>query len=82
LRIFKCSMFSLVIAVFVIADVASAQSLVVKRNVNLRSDASTSVKPINLLIPPAQLILLDADKQNGFYHVRTSDGKEGRMHDI
>jgi hypothetical protein len=64
-------------AVFVVGGVASAQSLVVKRNVNLRSDASTTVKPITLLTPPAQLTLLDPDKQNGFYHARTSDGKEG-----
>ncbi len=44
---------------------------------NLRSDASTSIKPITLLTPPAQLTLLDPEKQNGFFHVRTSDGKEG-----
>jgi hypothetical protein len=77
LGIFKRFRFSLVIAVFVVVGVASAQSLVVKRNVNLRSDASTSIKPITLLTPPAQLTLLDPDKQNGFYHARTSDGKEG-----
>ena len=67
----------LTVIAFVIGGVTFAQSLVVKRNVNLRSDASTSIKPITLLIPPAQLALLDPDKQNGFYHVRTSDGKEG-----
>ena len=75
--IFRRFRFSLVMAVFVVGGVASAQSLVVKRNVNLRSDASINVKPITLLTPPAQLTLLDPDKQNGFYHARTSDGKEG-----
>jgi hypothetical protein len=77
LEIFKRFKFSLVLAVFVIGGVASAQSLVVKRNVNLRSDASTSIKPITLLTPPTQLALLDPDKQNGLYHVRTSGGQEG-----
>jgi uncharacterized protein YgiM (DUF1202 family) len=75
--IFKSFRFSLAMMVFVFGGVASAQSLIVKRNVNLRSDPSTNVKPIVLLTPPAQLTLLDSDKQNGFYHVRTSDGKEG-----
>lgn len=75
--IFKSFRFSLAMMVFVFGSVASAQSLIVKRNVNLRSDPSTNIKPIVLLTPPAQLTLLDADKQNGFYHARTSDGKEG-----
>ena len=41
------------------------------------SDPLTNVKPIILLTPPAQLTLLGPDKQNGFYHALTSDGKEG-----
>ncbi len=77
LGIFKRSRFLLAVTVLVIGGVASAQSLVVKRNVNLRSDASTNTKPITLLTPPAQLTLLDPDKQNGFYHARTSSGQEG-----
>jgi uncharacterized protein YgiM (DUF1202 family) len=64
-------------AMIAISGIASAQALVVRRNVNLRSDPSTSIKPIMLLTPSAQLMLLDADKQNGFYRVRTSDGLEG-----
>ena len=43
--IFKLFRFSLAVTLFVAGGVASAQSLVVKRNVNLRSDASTNVKP-------------------------------------
>jgi len=49
----------------------------VRRNVNLRSDPSTSVNPISLLTPPAQLTLVEPNQQDAFYHVRTSDGKEG-----
>src|ERR1700682_1207011 len=77
LGIFKRFRFLLAVTMLVIGGVASAQSLVVKRNVNLRSDASTTTKPITLLTPPAQLTLLDPDKQNGFYHARTSSGQEG-----
>ncbi len=75
--IFKSFSFLLAMTVFVGGGIASAQSVIVKRNVNLRSDASTNIKPITLLTPPAVLTLLDTDKQNGFYHVRTSDSKEG-----
>jgi hypothetical protein len=53
------------------------QVAVVQRNVNLRSDPSTSSEPIALLKPPARLTLLGADNQNGYYHVRTADGREG-----
>jgi Bacterial SH3 domain len=56
---------------------AQGQEAVVRRNVNLRSDASTDSEPITLLTPPARLTLLSPDKQKGYYHVRTSDGKEG-----
>ena len=41
-----------------ISGVALAQAVVVRRNVNLRSDPSTSIKPIMLLTPSAQLMLL------------------------
>ena len=60
-----------------ISGVALAQAVVVRRNVNLRSDPSTSIKPIMLLTPSALLMLLTPDKQDGFYRVRTSDGLEG-----
>jgi SH3 domain-containing protein len=56
---------------------SSAQTAMVRRTVNLRSGPSTNVKPIALLTPPAQLTLVEPNQQNAFYHVRTSDGKEG-----
>ena len=49
----------------------------VVRNVNLRSDPSTTNDPIRLLRPPADLGLLSPDKVSGYYHVRTIDGKKG-----
>ena len=70
--------FALSMAVMIaISGVALAQAVVVRRNVNLRSDPSTSIKPIMLLTPSALLMLLTPDKQDGFYRVRTSDGLEG-----
>jgi len=56
---------------------AAAQTAVVKRNVNLRSDPSTAGDPIVLLTPPAQLQLIEPDPTSGFYHVRTTDNEEG-----
>jgi len=53
------------------------QVAVVQRNVNLRSDPSTGADPITLLTPPARLALVEADKKNGYFHVRTADGQEG-----
>ncbi|MGB8475699.1 MAG: SH3 domain-containing protein, partial [Candidatus Acidiferrum sp.] len=56
---------------------ASAQTAVVKRNVNLRSDSSTDSDIIETLKPGDQLTLVSASKSNGFYHITTADGKEG-----
>jgi hypothetical protein len=78
LPMFKFLRFSLsIVATLLIFGLASAQTAMVRRNVNLRGDPSTSVKPITLLIPPAQLTLVEPNQRNAFYHVRTSDGKEG-----
>ena len=59
------------------AAVASAQTVLVSRNVNLRSDASTNNPPIELLTPPASLTLIESDQTAGYYHVTAPDGKEG-----
>jgi len=56
---------------------ATAQTAVVKRNVNLRSDASTDSDIVELLKPGAQLQLVEPDQTNGFYHVTSDDGKDG-----
>jgi Bacterial SH3 domain len=59
------------------ASLAAAQTAVVKRNVNLRSDHSTDSDAIDKLTPPAQLQLVEPDPTDGFYHVRTVDNEEG-----
>ena|SRR5207253_1831896 len=56
---------------------ATAQTAVVKRNVNLRSDASSDSDIVELLKPGAQLLLVEPDQINRFYHVTTDDGKDG-----
>lgn len=60
-----------------LAGVSSAQTATVKRNVNLRADATTSSAAVELLKPGAVLTLLDSAKRNGFYHVKAADGQEG-----
>lgn len=59
------------------SEIVSAQSVNVKRNVNLRADASTSSAILERLAPPAVLTLLDANKTAGFYHVTAPDGRTG-----
>ncbi len=54
-----------------------AQTAVVKRNVNLRSDSSIHSDIVELLKPGAQLQLLEPDQTNGFYHVTAADGQDG-----
>lgn len=55
----------------------AAQDAVVSRNVNLRSDPSTQNPEIRLLLPGAELFLLESEKTNGYYHVRTMAAEEG-----
>jgi hypothetical protein len=57
---------------------ASAQTVTVVRNVNLRPDPSSEYSPIRLLKPSEPpLTLLDPEPEWGYYHVRTSAGEEG-----
>lgn len=54
-----------------------ADQVVVKRNVNLRGDPSTSHTEIRLLKPPETLDLLEPDKTSGYFRVRSTQGEEG-----
>lgn len=56
--------------------IAFAQTAVVKRNVNLRSDPSTDNPPVAKLTPGTQLNLVEPDPTDGFFHV-TVNGQEG-----
>src|SRR5712691_10776032 len=49
---------------------ATAQTAVVTRNVNLRPDPSTNNTPIEKLTPDTQIQLLEPDRTNGFFHVK------------
>lgn len=54
-----------------------AQTAVVTRNVNLRTGPSSSQAIIRQLAPPDELLILDPDKHNGYYEVRTAGGDHG-----
>ena len=58
-------------------SLAAAQTAVVKRNVNLRSDASTASNIIESLKPGTQLQLVEPGQTNGFYHVTAAGGQDG-----
>jgi hypothetical protein len=64
-------------AFLLIAALASARELEVARNVNLRPDPSGTQAPIRLLLPGDELELLENQKTNNYFHVRTEDDKEG-----
>jgi len=66
---------SLVLALFCV--IASAQTAVVTRTVNLRSDASTNSAPIETLKRGARLTLIDPDPTDGYYHVAAPNGHDG-----
>jgi uncharacterized protein YraI len=52
---------------------ASSQTAVVTRNVNLRPDPSTHGDPIDILTSPTQVQLLDIGSTNGFLHVKVNN---------
>jgi pilus assembly protein CpaB len=53
------------------------QKVVVTNNVNLRRDPSTNQPRVRLLAPPEEVMLLEEDQTNGFYHVRTTADEDG-----
>ncbi len=67
----------LVLAALLASACFAQQQALVKHNVNLRSDPSTDNPPIELLSPGTTVDLLEPDRTSGYYHVHTSDGKEG-----
>lgn len=73
----KKRLYLLSIVLLLAATATFAQQATVKRNVILRSDSSTTSKALEHLKSGAMVTLLDAAKQNGFYHVKAEDGQEG-----
>src|SRR5260370_22542840 len=67
----------LLLFVVLFLGLASAQTAVVTRNVNLRPDASTDNDPIEKLTPGAELQLLEPGQTDGFFHVKAADGNSG-----
>jgi len=59
---------------------ASAQSVTVVHNVNLRPDPSSEYPALRLLTPSEPpLTLLESTPESGYYHVRTGAGEEVRV---
>jgi hypothetical protein len=60
------------------ASFASAQTVTVSRNVNLRPDPSSEYAAIRLLMPDEPpMELLEPHAQDGYYHVKIRAGEEG-----
>jgi uncharacterized protein YgiM (DUF1202 family) len=70
-------LFSLLIFLLLQASLATAQTAVVTRNVNLRPDASSNGAPVETLKNGTKLELVETEQTNGFMHVKTEDGKVG-----
>ena len=68
---------SLILFYLLCGSVAMAQTAVVKRSVNLRSDSSTNSDVIEKLSPGTQLQLVESNETDGFYHVTVPDGQDG-----
>jgi hypothetical protein len=68
---------SLLVSCLLWAGFATAQTAVVKRNANLRSDASTGSDVIEKLKPGTQVQLVEPDETSGFYRVTAPDGQDG-----
>ncbi|HWZ98301.1 MAG TPA: S1/P1 nuclease [Candidatus Dormibacteraeota bacterium] len=58
----------------------TGQKAVATRNVNLRTDPSTSNPKIETLHKGDQVTLMDTAAVNGFYHVQAADGKQGYVY--
>jgi uncharacterized protein YraI len=69
------------VAKMLLAGTSWAQMATVTRNVNLRSEQSTTEPAIRLLTPAEPpLTVLEPVLQDGYYHVRTSAGEEGYVY--
>ena len=62
---------------FLTIAIASAQSVIVKRNVVLRSKPSSAGKKLETLKPPTELKLVSFAVRNGYRHVVTDEGEKG-----
>jgi len=67
----------LVTVCILFTGLVSAQTARVKRNVVLRTKASSTSTAITTLKPPATLTLINPAARNGFLHVTAEDGAKG-----
>jgi uncharacterized protein YgiM (DUF1202 family) len=67
----------LVFSLLLYVTSASAQTAVVKHNVNVRPDASTTHPPVAHLTVGDTVDLIDSSATNGFLHIKMKDGTDG-----
>jgi len=67
-----------ILLTFLSVSLATAQTAVVTRTVNLRPDPSATGTPIAKLAPQTQIQLLEVGPTNGFSHVKVND-QSGRV---
>jgi len=72
-RIPAAALFALILLPLPLAG----QNAVVTRNVNLRTGPATTYAIIRLLRPPDEVLVLDPQKRDGYYEVRTAGGTHG-----
>lgn len=60
-----------------VASALFAEEAIVRRNVHLREEPSTSSRSLRILEPPEEIEVLDIEPQDGFLRVETEDGPEG-----
>lgn len=70
-------LFRLLVLCLLWTSLAMAQTAVVRRNVYLRSDASTGSDKLERLKPGDQVQLVEPNQTDGFYHVTAPDGQDG-----
>src|ERR1051325_5032164 len=65
------------VALLFLGALLSAQTAVVRHNVNLRPDPSINNPALAKLFPGSQLQLLEPNPTSGYFHVKTANGKMG-----
>lgn len=67
----------LICLVLLVSVSAIGDNVLVKHNVNLRSDPSSDNPPIAVLHPADEIELIETEQTNAYYHIRTEDGQDG-----
>jgi 5-methylcytosine-specific restriction endonuclease McrA len=67
----------ILLLILLVTTAAYGDYIDLKRSTTLKSEPNSSGDIVSRIQPPATLVLLENDEQNGYYHVRTDTGDEG-----